>query len=109
MEKQTFAQLQTFEEFCYVNNFDPKQVHIQMLKKSGLPAMTHMGKIVAFFSKNLRGVDAKQTMAKLKAVNMNITFGIPHEGSVDLSGRPSMPNIMEAGQLFDGEAVALFE
>ena len=101
--KQTFAEFVTLEGFLTKTGI--KQNALTLVKTTnGSTMLTAHGSPVATIKKELQGASLAKTAANLAAVNL--CFGMPHAGSVDQSGRASLPCAMESKSQW--EEIALF-
>ena len=101
--KQTFAEFVTLEGFLAKKGI--KQNALTLVKTTnGSTMLTAHGSPVATIKKELQGASLAETAANLAAVNL--CFGMPHAGSVDQSGRASLPCAMESKSQW--EEIALF-
>ena len=101
--QQTFAEIVTLEGFLAKKNIKPNALNIAKTTNGSIILTAH-GSPVATIKKELQGASLAETVANLTAVNL--CFGMPHAGSVDQSGRPSLPCAMESKSQW--EEVALF-
>ena len=101
--KQPFSEIVTFEEFLSSKDLIPKAIKIAKTTNGSIILTAH-GSPVATIKKELQGASLAETAANLAAINL--CFGMPHAGSVDQSGRPSLPCCMESKSQW--EEVALF-
>ena len=88
MSQNTFAGFQAFEDF--VNG---RKASVAMTT-NGSQVLTINGAVSATIIGALKGSTLQETVNNLRSVNL--TLGIPHKGSVDNAGRPSLPCIMES-------------
>ncbi len=93
----TFASFQSFEDFL-----DGRKASISQTT-NGSQVLTISGTVAATIIGALKGSTLQETAANLRAVNL--TLGIPHAGSKDNAGRPSLPCIMESKS--DWESIEL--
>ena len=103
MSQNTFASFQSMEEYLASNSIDRKKVAVAKTTNGAL-LLTAYGQPIATIHNALKGSTPQETARKLASVN--ITLGIPHPGSVDNVGRPSLPCAMESKSQW--EEVALF-
>ena len=103
MSQNTFATFQSMEEYLASNSIDRKKVAVAKTTNGAL-LLTAYGRPIATIHNELKGSTPQETARKLASVN--ITFGIPHPGSKDNAGRPSLPCAMESKSQW--EEVALF-
>ena len=61
---------------------------------NGSQVLTITGAVSATIIGELKGSTLQETVNNLRSVNL--TLGIPHAGSKDNAGRPSLPCIMES-------------
>lgn len=97
MSQNTFAGFQAFEDF--VNG---RKASVAMTTK-GSQVLTINGAVSATIIGALKGSTLQETVNNLRSVNL--TLGIPHAGSKDNAGRPSLPCIMESKS--DWESIEL--
>lgn len=88
MSRNTFAGFQSFEEFLNGRKASISQT------TNGSQVLTINGAVSATIINELKGSTLQETVNNLRAVNL--TLGIPHPGSKDNAGRPSLPCIMES-------------
>ena len=88
MSRNTFASFQDFESFI-----DGRKASISMTT-NGSQVLTINGAVSATIINSLKGSTLQETVNNLRSVNL--TLGIPHAGSKDNAGRPSLPCIMES-------------
>ena len=93
----TFASFQSFEAFL-----DGRKASISQTT-NGSQVLTVGGQVAATIINTLKGSTLQETANNLRAVNL--TLGIPHPGSKDNAGRPSLPCIMESKS--DWESIEL--
>ena len=86
--RNTFANFQDFESFI-----DGRKASVSMTT-NGSQVLTINGTVAATIINSLKGSTLQETVNNLRAVNL--TLGIPHPGSKDNAGRPSLPCIMES-------------
>ena len=101
--KQTFSEIVTLEGFLAKKGIKQNALNIAKTT-SGSIILTAHGSPVATIKKELQGASLAETVANIKGINL--CFGIPHAGSVDQSGRASLPCAMESKSQW--EEVALF-
>ena len=101
--KQTFAEIVTLEAFLTKKGIKQNALNIAKTT-NGSTILTAHGSPVATIKKELQGASLAETAANLAAVNL--CFGMPHAGSVDQSGRASLPCAMESKSQW--EEIALF-
>lgn len=101
--KQTFAEIVTLEGFLTKKGIKHNALNIAKTS-NGSTILTAHGSPVATIKKELQGASLAETAANLTAVNL--CFGMPHAGSVDQSGRASLPCAMESKSQW--EEIALF-
>ena len=101
--KQTFAEIVTLEGFLAKTGIKQNALNIAKTT-NGSTILTAHGRPVATIKKELQGASLANTAANLAAVNL--CFGMPHAGSVDQSGRASLPCAMESKSQW--EEIALF-
>ena len=97
MSQNTFAGFQAFEDFV-----DGRKASVAMTT-NGSQVLTINGAVSATIIGALKGSTLQETVNNLRAVNL--TLGIPHPGSKDNAGRPSLPCIMESKS--DWESIEL--
>ena len=88
MTRNTFSGFQSFEAFL-----DGRKATIDETNQ-GFHVLSIYGQVAATISNKLKGSTLEETVANLRAVNL--TLGLPHPGSVDNAGRPSLPCLLEA-------------
>lgn len=88
MSRNTFSGFQSFEDFI-----DGRKASVS-LTTNGSQVLTINGAVSATIIGELKGSTLQETVNNLRAVNL--TLGIPHPGSKDNAGRPSLPCIMES-------------
>ena len=101
--QQTFAEIITLEGFLTKKGIKQNALHIAKTTNGSI-ILTAYGSPVATIKKELQGASLAKTAANLAAVNL--CFGMPHAGSVDPSGRESLPCAMETKSQW--EEIALF-
>ena len=101
--KQTFAEIVTLEGFLTKKGIKQNALNIAKTT-NGATILTAHGSPIATIKKELQGASLAETAANLAAVNL--CFGMPHAGSVDQSGRASLPCAMESKSQW--EEIALF-
>ncbi len=95
--RNTFANFQDFESFI-----NGRKASVAMTT-NGSQVLTIAGQVSATIIGALKGSTLQETVNNLRSVNL--TLGIPHAGSVDNAGRPSLPCIMESKS--DWESIEL--
>ena len=103
MAQNTFAKFQSMEEYLASNSIDRKKIAVAKTTNGAL-LLTAYGQPSATIHNELKGSTPQETARKLASVN--ITLGIPHPGSIDNAGRPSLPCAMESKSQW--EEVSLF-
>ncbi len=88
MSQNTFSGFQAFEDFV-----DGRRASVS-LTTNGSHVLTINGAVSATIINTLKGSTLQETVNNLRSVNL--TLGIPHKGSKDNAGRPSLPCIMES-------------
>ena len=101
--KQTFAEIVTLEGFLTKKGIKQNALNIAKTTNGSIILTAH-GSPVATIKKELQGASLAETAANLAAINL--CFGMPHAGSVDQSGRASLPCAMESKSQW--EEIALF-
>ena len=101
--KQIFSEIVTLEGFLSSKGIKANALKIAKTTNGAIILTAH-GSPVATIKKELQGASAEETAANLSAINL--CFGMPHAGSVDRSGRASLPCCMESKSQW--EEVALF-
>ena len=101
--KQTFSAIVTLEGFLAKKGIKQSALNIAKTTNGSIILTAH-GSPVATIKKELQGASLAETASNLAAVNL--CFGMPHAGSVDQSGRASLPCAMESKSQW--EEVALF-
>ena len=84
----TFASFQDFADFTA-----DKRASIA-LTSNGSQVLLLNGSVAATIKNELKGSTIQETAQRLRSVNL--TVGIPHSGSTDMKGRPSLPCIIES-------------
>lgn len=84
----TFAKFKSFSSWA-----GDSRVQIGVTPNTGSHLIFLDGEVAATIHNDLKGSTAAATLKNLRAVNLSV--GIPHEGSKDNSGRPSLPCILE--------------
>jgi hypothetical protein len=93
----TFASFQDFVSFT-------SGAKVQLAQTTnGSQVLTLNGTVAATIKNDLKGSTIAETAAKLRSINL--TLGMPHAGSTDQAGRPSLPCIMESNS--DWETIDL--
>lgn len=103
MSKNTFASIKTLGEFLRSEGLNRSDLGVSQTSNGSI-VLTALGGVVATIKNDLKGHNAAATAKNLSAVNL--CFGIPHPGSKDNSGRPSLPCVMESSTEWD--VVSLF-
>lgn len=101
---QPFAEIVTLEAFCSSKGIKPSAIKLAKTS-NGSVLLTALGTPVATIKSELKGNTLQETAANFKAVAA-LCFGIPKPGSVDQSGRPSLPCCMESKTQW--EEIAIF-
>ena len=101
--KQTFASIVTLEGFLANKGIKANALNIAKTT-NGSVILTAHGSPIATIKKELQGATLAETAANLKGINL--CFGLPHAGSIDQSGRASLPCAMESKSQW--KEVALF-
>ena len=101
--KQTFAEIVTLEGFLAKKGIKQNALKITRTTNGSIMLTAH-GSTVATLKKELQGASLAETAANIKG--SNLCFGMPHAGSVDQSGRASLPCAMESKSQW--EEIALF-
>lgn len=102
-QDRPFAEVVTLEAFMSSKSIKPENLGIAKTT-NGAIILTAFGSPVATIKKELQGTTPQETKQNLAAVNL--CFGMPKAGSVDNSGRPSLPCAMAS--VSQWEEVALF-
>lgn len=103
-ENRPFEKIVTLEEFCAEKKISPS--HIKVAKtNNGKILLTALGSPIATVKTELQGNSPRETVMNIAACAA-ICFGMPKAGSVDQSGRASLPCCMESTSQW--EEVALF-
>lgn len=101
--KRTFSSIKTLGEFLRSEGLDRRDLGVSQTSNGSL-VLTALGEVVATIKNDLKGPTAAATAKNLSSVNL--CFGIPHPGTTDNSGRPSLPCVMESTTEWD--VVSLF-
>ena len=101
--KQTFAEIVTLEGFLANKGIKANALKIAKTTNGSIILTAH-GSPVATIKRELQGASLAETASNLAAINL--CFGMPHAGSIDQSGRASLPCAMESKSQW--EEVALF-
>ena len=88
MSQNTFSGFQSFEAFL-----DGRKATIDETDQ-GYHVLSISGQVAATISNKLKGSTLEETAAILRGVRL--TLGLPHPGSKDNAGRPSLPCLLES-------------
>jgi hypothetical protein len=103
MSEKVFKSIASLEEVLEANQAKPQDLELAKTE-NGKFLLLLRGEPFATLKNNLKGETVKETAEKLKGIN--ICFGIPKDGAVDINGRKALPCAME--QQSTWETVPLF-
>ena len=102
-DKNTFAGFISIEELAAQHGLKQGQLKLVKMPKTGSILVMAGNAMVATISNKLKGQDLATTKKMIGSVNL--TVGVPHEGSLTNTGRPSLPCVLEGMEL---ESIDLF-
>lgn len=93
MSDQVFSRIVSLEQFAQMSEIKLSNLSVAKTTNGSLLLVTKTGGVVGTIQNKLKGSTLAETAAKIQSSTLCV--GIPHTGSVDDSGRPSLPCLME--------------